>query len=680
MKKNGFTMVELLAVLVILGIIMMIAVPAISKLVSSTDEDYYASLEGTLRSYGQDYFQDRRTLLPKETGNVKEVSIQTLVNQKYGDEPKDMKGNPCKGRILVQRKATNEYEYVTCLECADYRTAKAVCSYSEEDNGKIVITGVENAIVKQGSNFTPPIARATINGETLGSVNPSPSWIDTNLLTTYDVYYTYRTASKMVRFTVTDQTKPSAVKVTLTLANGSTYNQGWTNQSVFQTFEATDWTKDGVQGSGIKGFLISYDNGKQWTLLNANQGKLSMTQTDVTDTKVMVKAVDNVGNEGPVASYQIRIEREKPTCVSSGGSSAWGEGRTIYGTCTDKGKLVSGCVQNQISKFINYDTTTASAGSVCDKAGNCVECPKNQQVRLDNTAPTFTVSGNHGIWQNTSVRLTISAQDTGSGLNSSPYSFDGGKTWTSSNNKLFYSTETVTIAVRDKKGNIAKGTYRIMIDSSRPSFTTTIVPTTWSRGEATVTVNATDTGGSGIKNMTWSYGDYNGNYSNPVAFNQNFRTDKYRLRVIVTDNAGNSTTKYVYTRVDNAQPYSPVLDLEPTLAESTVRSVTCSRNDETTYENNYCTITSRGSNTSWWFYGLDNYKATGGDSGVDRFCERVVVNGNVYRDWICIGVGESFPRITISNASRKDIHHQYMSYDAVGLASPGILDLKIIYP
>lgn len=678
MKKNGFTMVELLAVLVILGIIMMIAVPAISKLVSSTDEDYYASLEGTLRSYGQDYFQDRRTLLPKETGNVKEVSIQTLVNQKYGDEPKDMKGNPCKGRILVQRKATNEYEYVTCLECADYRTTKAVCSYSEEDNGKIVITGVENAIVKQGSNFTPPIARATINGETLGSVNPSPSWIDTNLLTTYDVYYTYRTASKMVRFTVTDQTKPSAVKVTLTLANGSTYNQGWTNQSVFQTFEATDWTKDGVQGSGIKGFLISYDNGKQWTLLNANQGKLSMTQTDVTDTKVMVKAVDNVGNEGPVASYQIRIEREKPTCVSSGGSSAWGEGRTIYGTCTDKGKLVSGCVQNQISKFINYDTTTASAGSVCDKAGNCVECPKNQQVRLDNTAPTFTVSGNHGIWQNTSVKLTISAQDTGSGLDSRPYSFDGGKTWGSYNSTWFNETSTITVAVRDKKGNIAKQDYKVLIDWNRPTFTTTVVPNVWSRGEATVTVNASDTGGSGIKSMTWSYSDYYNNTSNPIAFNKTFKTDKYRLRVTVTDYAGNSTTQYVYTKVDNVAPFAPVLDIELTQAESTVRSVTCSKNEDS-YENNYCTITANGRNTSWWFGAIDNYKADSGSSGVVKTCERILVNGSVYRNWVCDDAGP-FPRVTISNASRKDIHYQYMTYDGVGLASPNILDLKLIYP
>ena len=42
-KKNGFTLVEVLAVIVILGIVMIIAVPAISKYILKSDKSVYAS-------------------------------------------------------------------------------------------------------------------------------------------------------------------------------------------------------------------------------------------------------------------------------------------------------------------------------------------------------------------------------------------------------------------------------------------------------------------------------------------------------------------------------------------------------------------------------------------------------------------------------------------------------------
>ena len=42
-KKNGFTLVEILAVIIILGIIMIIAIPAVSKYILKSDRAVYAS-------------------------------------------------------------------------------------------------------------------------------------------------------------------------------------------------------------------------------------------------------------------------------------------------------------------------------------------------------------------------------------------------------------------------------------------------------------------------------------------------------------------------------------------------------------------------------------------------------------------------------------------------------------
>ena len=43
MKKNGFTLIEALAVIIILGIIMTIAIPAVSKYILQSDKSAYAS-------------------------------------------------------------------------------------------------------------------------------------------------------------------------------------------------------------------------------------------------------------------------------------------------------------------------------------------------------------------------------------------------------------------------------------------------------------------------------------------------------------------------------------------------------------------------------------------------------------------------------------------------------------
>lgn len=44
-KETAFTMIELLALFVILGIIMAIAVPAISYFLKGKSKDYYSKLE-----------------------------------------------------------------------------------------------------------------------------------------------------------------------------------------------------------------------------------------------------------------------------------------------------------------------------------------------------------------------------------------------------------------------------------------------------------------------------------------------------------------------------------------------------------------------------------------------------------------------------------------------------------
>ena len=116
-KQNGFTMVELLASFVILGVIMAIAVPTISYFLKGNSKDYYNQLEKTVSSSGQDFFNDYRSNLPKDIGNIKKISIKDLQSQKYITEIKGIDKKDCDGDVVVQKLANGNYSYTACLKC-----------------------------------------------------------------------------------------------------------------------------------------------------------------------------------------------------------------------------------------------------------------------------------------------------------------------------------------------------------------------------------------------------------------------------------------------------------------------------------------------------------------------------------------------------------------------------------
>ena len=102
---------------------------------------------------------------------------------------------------------------------------------------------------------------------------------------------------------------------------------------------------------------------------------------------------------------------------------------------------------------------------VRDKLGN--EGEKSLVINtIDNTAPKIHIDWSTAA--NVRVnRVTVKAEDlqpeggAGSGLAEEPFSFDGGKTWGKSSQIDIRENGTVTVAVRDKTGNIAKQTIDI---------------------------------------------------------------------------------------------------------------------------------------------------------------------------------------------------------------------------
>jgi len=118
MKNNinnkGFTLVELLAVLVILAAIMGIAIPSITSSIERSKEKQNNQKKKMLESFAELYVIDHKNAIYKnipEDGSCY-IRVTTLESKGYlpegANETDD--GDPINGTILFNRK-TNTYDY-----------------------------------------------------------------------------------------------------------------------------------------------------------------------------------------------------------------------------------------------------------------------------------------------------------------------------------------------------------------------------------------------------------------------------------------------------------------------------------------------------------------------------------------------------------------------------------------
>ena len=73
-RNNGFTLVELLATITILGVLLGIAIPAVLGYINQGKETYYHSLEDSVLNSARDYLIDYRSLYPREIGSTASIS------------------------------------------------------------------------------------------------------------------------------------------------------------------------------------------------------------------------------------------------------------------------------------------------------------------------------------------------------------------------------------------------------------------------------------------------------------------------------------------------------------------------------------------------------------------------------------------------------------------------------
>ena len=67
-NSKGFSLVELLVAIVIMGILMGVGIVSITYLVNKTEKEYYKAQESEIIMVAKSYTQDNRSFLPKRVG------------------------------------------------------------------------------------------------------------------------------------------------------------------------------------------------------------------------------------------------------------------------------------------------------------------------------------------------------------------------------------------------------------------------------------------------------------------------------------------------------------------------------------------------------------------------------------------------------------------------------------
>ena len=86
--KKGFTMIELLAAIVILGVISILAIAGVTRLIEKSKNESEEDYATMLKIAAQSYMEANKGALPKRTGNQTFVTAPDLKSKRYLKEEK----------------------------------------------------------------------------------------------------------------------------------------------------------------------------------------------------------------------------------------------------------------------------------------------------------------------------------------------------------------------------------------------------------------------------------------------------------------------------------------------------------------------------------------------------------------------------------------------------------------
>ena len=503
-NKKGFTLMELLSVIVLLGIIITIGLFSISSIRKAILDRQYKNLKTEIELAAEKYYQDTENTF---------FYVQTLIDEGYIKtdnsslniySPIDSNIMNCYMINVVDGKATlddkNKNEECNAEIAGNYELK--IVRENDKTSDKWYKESEELSAVKSDNSVDDSLIYTWTT-----DLNPNTIWDKRkfdlkNLLSEKggvinDVFYvqansvdkSYRSAGKRIKI---DTVKPIIDNV-----NISGDQNDWVKQRDV-TIKAHDL------GSGIVGYLFSdkSDCSGNFEKLTKPQNEFTLKRTFKSNGEYYFCLIDDAGNISKSSKIVIqKVDGIPPKCYYGGESTEYIKGIRVitYGCIDDEsgcatlkvGSATSTCdpsTSTNCSKLTNTysykDTTitdkiTNKIGSftIIDKNGNKTDCPivdktnenykENLNIYLDNTKPTIRI--NSMSYSNGSLNVNVSLSDNESGANVAYIKFNGNTSSTEScdgtcNISLYIgsiTSGTVYAYGTDAVGNINNATKNI---------------------------------------------------------------------------------------------------------------------------------------------------------------------------------------------------------------------------
>ncbi len=534
-KKKGFTLVEMLAAIVIISILAFLIVPKVSQLINKGKEAYYSALEKEIKVLAQDYYASNRKELPVNPNDYKILTASTMVKNGYIKEMfRDANSVACNNSFaVVANESNNNYDYISCLMCDNYESSTKRCQ-------ELKTEAVYIKKIKQPHQVLTPITDEVINTlkdkikAHFTDVKRDDIILDLNYVdvnTTGQYKFIYNVAPKGIHgyeglIQVVDEEAPTiegefiysekgnAVdilsgitikdnyydesEITVTLAEIDTININ-TPGSYTVRVTATDpsgneATKD-IEVVVFDKIVTFSPNNSNWTNANVNVGMSLETLAGLT-----------------VSSWSYRIG------TISSGSTSWEDLVVGVGTSMTQNLTTTGIKVIEVTvTYDNNETYVQTSG----------------QYKIDKETPTCgSITGQSTTWTKNNRLISIGC------------SAFSGCTQTSYSNTFSSTTQVGTIAIANNAGTSISCNVNAYVDKTLPecgSIVTSPVNASnsnWTNGQRQVTVSCSDEG-SQCSNAT---------------FTDTYTSSLTTSTITISDNATNTTTCEVPVYVDTVKP------------------------------------------------------------------------------------------------------------------------------
>ena len=313
--RKGFTLIEIIAVVIIIGVLALIVVPSVSSYIFSSRKTAYnaheKSMEEAAKSMTVEVINGKDNYALPRRGNFSSVTLKELVNKELIKGLQDPQtGEKCNDElsyVIIKAVDDDSYDYQACLYCGSYVTESDECDGTGIDDSTPPVCGTITGDSSEWTNKSRTI--------TVGCSDPdsgckrskySQTFNSTMESSEISIYNNANMETKCPVPVKVDKTKPTCELEIV--GDDNVESTGWTSgRTVVVKLKAYS---DGENQSGVATYGMGTSSKKPNYNALTSYEILNVSGT----TTVFGYVKDNAGNEG-MCYKTVTTGLEKPVFV-----------------------------------------------------------------------------------------------------------------------------------------------------------------------------------------------------------------------------------------------------------------------------------------------------------------------------------------------------------------------------